>query len=69
MVFKYNYFCDDDRIDNVTLQLSKFSDFSSRHTVCIMGDDIMYHILVVNMFYYGTVLFTGLKHANIKGLR
>ena len=32
-------------------------------------DDIMYHILAVNMFYYGRVLFTGLKHANIKGVR
>ena len=29
-----------------TLQLWKFSDFCSRHTVGVAGDDIMFHILV-----------------------
>ena len=43
---KYNYFLDDDSIDDVTLWLWKFSDFSSRHTVGVVGDVIMYHILV-----------------------
>ena len=43
---KYNSFCDDDGINDVTLWLWKFSDFSWRHTVGITGDDIMYHILV-----------------------
>ena len=43
---KYNYFWDVDAIDNVTLRLWKFSDFCSRHTVGIAGDDIMFHILV-----------------------
>ena len=46
---KYNYFWDGDGIENVTLRLSKFSDFCSRHTVCIAGDDIMFHILVVSV--------------------
>ena len=44
---KYNYFLDDDGIDNVTLRLWKFSDFCSRHTVGVAGDDIMFHILVI----------------------
>ena len=43
---KYSYFCDDDGINIVTLRLWKFSDFSSRHSGCSAGDDIMYHILV-----------------------
>ena len=43
---KYNYFLDCDGIDNVTLRLWKFSDFCSRHTVGVAGDDIMSHILV-----------------------
>ena len=43
---KYNYFWDGDTIDNVTLRLWKFSDFSSRHTVGVAGDYIMFHILV-----------------------
>ena len=43
---KYNYFWDCDGIDNVTLRLWKFSDFCSRHTVGVAGDDIMFHILV-----------------------
>ena len=43
---KYNYFLDCDGIDNVTLRLWKFSDFCSRHTVGVAGDDIMFHILV-----------------------
>ena len=42
---KYNYFWDGDRID-ITLGLWKFSDFCSRHTVGVAGDDIMFHILV-----------------------
>ena len=45
---KYNYFWDCDSIDNVTLRLWKFSDFCSRHTVGVAGDDIMFHILVIN---------------------
>ena len=45
--FKYNYFWDCDGIDNVTLRLWTFSDFCSRHTVGVAGDDIMFHILVV----------------------
>ena len=44
---KYNYFLDCDGIDNVTLRLWKFSDFCSRHTVGVAGDDIMFHILVI----------------------
>ena len=48
---KYSYFLAGDSIDNVMLQLSKFSDFCSRHTVGIMGDDIMFHILVYIMPY------------------
>ena len=44
---KYNYFWDCDGIDNVTLRLWKFSDFCSRHTVGVAGDDIMFHILVI----------------------
>ena len=43
---KYNYFWDGDSIDNVTLRLWKLSDFCSRHTVGVGGDDIMFHILV-----------------------
>ena len=43
---KYSYFIDCDGIDNVTLRLWKFSDFCSRHTVGVAGDDIMFHILV-----------------------
>ena len=43
---KYNYFLDCDGIDNVTLRLWKFSDFCSRHTVGVAGDDIMFHILI-----------------------
>ena len=43
---KYNYFLDCDGIDNGTLRLWKFSDFCSRHTVGVAGDDIMFHILV-----------------------
>ena len=45
---KYNYYLDCDAIDNVTLRLWKFSDFCSRHTVGVAGDDIMFHILVFN---------------------
>ena len=41
---KYNYYWDCDGIDNVTLRLS---DFCSRHTVGVAGDDIMFGILVV----------------------
>ena len=37
-------FWDCDGIDNVTLR--KLSDFCSRHTVGVAGDDIMFHILV-----------------------
>ena len=44
---KCNYFWDCDGIDNVMLRLWKFSDFCSRHTVGVAGDDIMVHILVV----------------------
>ena len=43
---KYNSFWDCDGIDNVMLRLRKFSDFYSRHTVGVAGDDIMFHILV-----------------------
>ena len=43
---KYTYFLDCDGIDNVTLRLWTFSDFCSRHTVGVAGDDIMFHILV-----------------------
>ena len=43
---KCNYFWDDDGIDNVTLRLWKISNFCSRRTVGVAGDDIMYHILV-----------------------
>ena len=43
---KYNYFWDGDGIENITLRLWKFSDFYSRHTMGIAGDNIMFHILV-----------------------
>ena len=43
---KYNYFCDDDNIDDVMMQ-HKFWNFSSRRTVGIAVNDIMYYILVV----------------------
>ena len=46
---KYNYFWDCDIIDNVTLRLWKFSDFCSRHTVGVAGDDIMFHVLVCRL--------------------
>ena len=36
-----------DGINNVTLRLWKLSDFSSRHTVGVAGDDIMYYIVVL----------------------
>ena len=44
---KYTYLLDYDGIDNVTLRLWTFSDFCSRHTVGVAGDDIMFHILVL----------------------
>ena len=47
---KYNYFLDGDGIDNITLRLWKLSDFYSRHTVGVAGDDIMFHILVHTVF-------------------
>ena len=37
-------------MDNVTLRLWTFSDFCSRHTVGVAGDDIMFHILVDKLF-------------------
>ena len=43
------FFLDCDGIDNVTLRLWKFSDFCSRHTVGVAGEDIMFHILVFIM--------------------
>ena len=42
---KYNYFCDGYSIDNVTLRIWEFSNFTSRHTVGIAGDDILFYIL------------------------
>ena len=48
---KYNYFLDCGGIDNVTLRLWKFSDFCSKHTVSVAGDDIMFHILVSNSIH------------------
>ena len=50
---KYNYFWDGDGIENVTSRLWKFSDFCSRHTVGVAGDDIMFHILVLTCIWYG----------------
>ena len=44
-----NYFWDCDGIDNVTLRLWKVSNFCSRHTVGVAGDDIMFHILFLYM--------------------
>ena len=49
---KYNYFWDCDGIDNVTLRLWKFSDFCSRHTVGVAGDDIMFQILVAMFLFW-----------------
>ena len=43
---KFNHFWDGDGIDDVTLRIWKFSDFCSRHTVSVAGDDIICHILV-----------------------
>ena len=43
---KYNYAWYGDGIENVTSRLLKFSYFCSRHTVCVAGDDIMFHIRV-----------------------
>ena len=45
---KYNYFLDGGGIDNVTLRLWKFSDSCSRYTVDAAGDDMIYHILVLD---------------------
>ena len=42
---KYNYFLDGDAADNVTSQLKIFRFLLKTHCVG-MGDDIMYHILV-----------------------
>ena len=53
---KYYYFWDGESIDNVTLRLWKFSDFCSRHTVGVKGDDIMFHILV-STFLHLPVMF------------
>ena len=55
---KYNYFWDCDGIDNVTLRLLKLSDFCSRHTVGVAGDDIMFHILVLSAFNQWPLEFT-----------
>ena len=52
----YNYFCDDG-IAKVTLRLWEFSDFSSRHTVGITDDVIMYHILVDICFQTSNISF------------
>ena len=41
---KYNYLCDDEGTDNITLRPWKFSDLSSGQTVGIACDDIMHHI-------------------------
>ena len=57
---KYNYFWDGDGIDNVTLRLWKFSDFCSRHSVGVEGDDIMFHILV-STFIHLPVMFLSTK--------
>ena len=38
-------------IDNIMLRLWKFSDFCSRHNVGVAGDDIMFHIQVVNVLH------------------
>ena len=46
---KYNYFWEGDDIDNVTLRLWKLSDFCSRHSVGVAGDDIMFHILIFDL--------------------
>ena len=51
---KCDYFGDANGFDNATLRLCEFSDFSSRHTVGIADDDIMYHILVVIVGTRGT---------------
>ena len=42
----YKYIYDDVGIGNITLWLWTFLDFSSRHTVDIASDIVMYHILV-----------------------
>ena len=61
---KYNYILDCDGIDNVTLRLWKLSDFCSRHTVGVAGDDIMFHILVglyflkLSAFYFDRVVLS-----------
>ena len=47
---KYNYFWDCVGIDNVTLRLWRFSDFCSRHTEGVAGDDIMFHIPVLSVY-------------------
>ena len=44
---KCDYFCDYYGIDNVTVRIWKFSDFSSGQTVGTAGDGILYHILVL----------------------
>ena len=61
---KYNYFLDCDGIDNVTLRLWKFSDFCSRHTVGVAGDDIMFHILVAIVNVYNLGGFHGKQSHN-----
>ena len=63
------YFWDDDGIDNVPLRLWKLSDFCSRHTVGVAGDDIMYHILVIwcNVGRHRSYIY--LKYLNYSPLR
>ena len=42
---KYNYFLDDEAINNVCCNFEN-SQISAQDTVGVMGDDIMYQILV-----------------------
>ena len=55
---KYNYFCDDNVIDNVTLSLWKFLEFISRQTVGgNAGDDSSWVMSpgYVNLAFYSNV--------------
>ena len=62
----YNYFWVSDGIDNVMLWLWKFSDFCSRHTIGVAGDDIMLHILVFLCDDAGRYTLLSLQSSRVK---
>ena len=60
---KYNYFLDDNFIDNVTLPLWKFSEFKSRQTVGIAGDfhtPVIFHYFIYTSHRYQVIVTLGI---------